>query len=1391
MAETVAATGEGRRERFVLRRHWGRRLINELLALTLLLLALLAGALVLLDTAPGHRFIVDRIAQVETATGLRIRVGRIEGSIYGEAKLKGVAVSDPQGVFLTSPEIVIDWAPGAWLYNNLHIDRLESKLIRLERLPKLRKTARKGPILPDFDIHIGRLKIDRLELAPGVSGTARAGSLTGEADIRAGRAMVGLQLAMLDGDRMAARLDAEPDRNRFDVDVRAIAPEDGLIPAIVGLKQPIDLSIAGDGTWASWRGSARLLVARRPAADLALAADSGRYRLSGKLAPSPFLKGRLQRLTSPVVRVSGNATFLKRVIDGELALASPSLRAVARGKVDLAASRYEELSLGVDLLRPPALFPNMTGRNVRMVWTLDGPMERADYAYRLTSPQVAFDKTGFLDVRAEGRGRLSPWPMRVPLLLKARAITGVGDVAGGILANISLEGMLAITPKLVRGEKLKLRSAKLNGTLSLLIDLKTGRFDIAISGGLKRYFIPGLGIVDVETQLKVVPGPGGKGSRVVGKAQAWVRRLDNSFFAGLMGGLPRLTTDLERGGDGVMHFTNLQLYSPKLRLSGQGIRRRDGTFLIEARGRQEEYGPLRLRLDGKIERPKVELFLERPNEALGIRDMRLFLDPNTQGFLYRADGQSRLGPFTSNGQILLPKGGRATIDIAALDVAGTTARGALRSDPGGFIGELRLAGGGINGTLGFAPVNGAQKIEAHLAASNVSLPGPPKLAVRSGRIDGTIILDEGRTTLDGVLSARGLTTSGITLARVTANAKLVNGSGQVRAALAGTRRTAFELVTLANVTPDRISVTGRGLLDRRPLTLESPAVITRVEGGWQVAPTAVRFAGGRGTLSGRTGDRPEFRADIERMPLQLLDIVWPKAGLGGMASGRIEYRWDGQPVGSANLRVRGLTRAGLVLASKPIDVGVNAMLNGGRAAMRAVAVSDGKTIGRAQAKFAPLGRGPIVAELMNAPMLLQLRYAGSADTLWRLSGVEIFDLSGPVAIGADIGGRLVDPQIRGSIKTDGARLESAVTGTIVERIQANGRFNGSRLIFSSLTGSTPGGGSLAGSGVVDFSGGKTGLDLKFQATRARLLARDDIAATVTGPLTVSSTGEGGTISGKLRLDSGRFTLGRASAAASVPQLQVRNTGQDADAEIELAELKPWKLDLDVNGGNLTVRGLGIDSRWTTDLKIGGSVDAPRFTGRADLIRGDYDFAGRNFRLERGVIRFRGETPPDPLLDIRAEAQVQGLDASVIVGGTGLHPEIRFASVPQLPQDELLSRILFGTSITNLSAPEAVQLASAVAALQSGSGNLDPINAVRRAVGLDRLRILPADVATGQKTAISAGKYIGRKLFVEVITDGQGYSATRVEYQVTRWLSLLSSISTIGRTSANVRVSKDY
>jgi translocation and assembly module TamB len=264
------------------RRSWLRRLAGELAALILALVLIAGLGLVLLDSAPGHRFIVDRVGKIETATGLRISIGRIDGSIFGKTKLRGVRVSDPQGVFLTSPEIELDWAPLAWLYNDLHIDRLEARKVRLERLPRLRR-GRGGPLLPGFDIEVGKLAIHRLEVAHAVSGRERVGSVNGAATIRAGRAMVDLRLALLDGDRVALRLDAQPEADRFDLDVRALAPADGLVAALTGVKRPIDLTIEGKGSWTRWRGTAQLLLSGRSTGTLALGADAGRWSLRRSL----------------------------------------------------------------------------------------------------------------------------------------------------------------------------------------------------------------------------------------------------------------------------------------------------------------------------------------------------------------------------------------------------------------------------------------------------------------------------------------------------------------------------------------------------------------------------------------------------------------------------------------------------------------------------------------------------------------------------------------------------------------------------------------------------------------------------------------------------------------------------------------------------------------------------------------------------------------------------------------------------------------------------------------------------------------------------------------------------------------------------------------------------
>jgi translocation and assembly module TamB len=1396
-AEEPAAAGEAPPVRR--RGRWASRVAKSAVGLLLALLVLLAAAAVLLDTAPGRRFLADRIAATAPDSGLRIQIGRIEGSIWGDTRLRDVRLYDPDGLFAESPLIRVDWQPLGWITNRLIIDDLQADLATLHRLPKLRPSDQPKPVLPGFDIHIGRLSVAQLRIGKAVTGAPRVASLAGEADIRRGRALVRLTGSVKGGgDRLALVLDAEPDRDRFDLDLRLDAPANGVAGAIVGTGRPISLAVEGDGRWSSWAGRARLDLSGRRTAELRLEAKAGRYGIAGWLAPAQFWTGRRARLTAPRVAVNGRGTFEERRLAGQLSLRSAALRAVAAGTVDLAGGRFRNLRVGVDLLSPPALFPNMLGERVRLTTVLNGAFRRADFAYRITSPRVQFNNTGFEDVRAEGRSRWSKEPVRVPLLLTARRVTGVGNVAGGILANLRVEGLLQVTRRELRGQALTLTSDKLRGKISLLVDLRNGQYDVALSGGVTRYLVPGLGLVDVTSELKVVRHPSGKGTLVTGKGRAWVRRFDNRFLAGLAGGLPYIEADLMRGNDGVLHFQNLKLSAPAIRAEGNGYRRRDGTFVFEGTGRQAKYGQFAITLDGRIERPRITLRLARPNEAMGLSDVLLNLEPAVAGYAYRAQGGSHLGPFTSRGAILLPRGSAAVIQIAALNVSNTGASGTLRADPGGFTGQLAVSGGGLSGRLAFSPVGDVQRIGIDLTADNARFAGPPPIAIRSGRLEGVALLDPAGTSLRGTLAARGLTRGPVSIANLTASGELRGGTGRISARIAGTRGRNFAFETVADIAPGRVRLSGQGSVDRRAIRLTEPALFTREGEAWRLHGASLAFAGGNATVSGVFGGAAtELNARMEAMPLAVLDIGWPELGLGGSASGTLGYRFPaggGEPSGDANLRVRGLTRSGLVLSSRPVDIGVAARLQGRSAGIRAVAVSDGRTIGRAQARLSPIGSGGNIGErLAAAPMVAQLRYNGAADTLWRLTGVELIDVSGAVAIGADARGTLNAPQIRGSLRTDNARVESAVTGMVVENVRASGRFGGSRLVLDSFGGTTKRGGTVSGRAALDLAGPKGfGMDIALQAEAAQLLDRDDLKAQVTGPIAIRSDGADGSISGRLRLVSGAFRLGSVTAAAQLARLNVRELNRADDDRPAPKRLTPWRLDLDVDApGRLMVTGLGINSEWGADLKVGGTVTEPRINGRADLIRGSYDFAGRRFDLERGVIRFLGESPVNPVLDITAEGGVQGLNAVIRVTGRGQRPEIAFTSTPALPQDELLSRLLFGTSITNLSAPEALQLAAAVASLNNSGGGLDPINAVRAATGLDRLRIVPADITTGQGTAIAAGKYLGRRVYVEVVTDARGYSATMVEYQITRWLSLLSSISTIGRESVNVRVSKDY
>jgi translocation and assembly module TamB len=257
----------------------------------------------------------------------------------------------------------------------------------------------------------------------------------------------------------------------------------------------------------------------------------------------------------------------------------------------------------------------------------------------------------------------------------------------------------------------------------------------------------------------------------------------------------------------------------------------------------------------------------------------------------------------------------------------------------------------------------------------------------------------------------------------------------------------------------------------------------------------------------------------------------------------------------------------------------------------------------------------------------------------------------------------------------------------------------------------------------------------------------------------------------------------------VPSGRARVSG-DADPITSLPS--NWKLDIRlVASDELYVTGMGLESEWSANLHVTGTSDAPRIAGDMELVRGTLGFAGRSFALETGRLSFNGGPATNPSLRVAAESEVDGTTVRVILGGTGNNPEISFSSTPALPQDEIMARILFGNSVAELSALQAVQLAASLNSLRGGADGLNPLGVLQSATGLDRLRILGADANTGRGTAVALGQYITNDVYVEIVTDARGYTASQIEISLTPALSLLSQISSFGTSDVSVRYRKDY
>lgn len=1374
------------------------RVLSAMVLTVLVLAALLYGAVRWLDTDAGHRFLVRQVPLYRPQSGLTVRLDRIDGSIFGAATLTGLRIGDPKGALAEVPVARLDWRPFDLLSNSLTIRSLVAPEVRLLRRPALRPSASER-VLPDIDIAIGRLTIDRLIVEAPVTGARRVLGLAARADIRAGRALVDLAALTVaapgraGGDTVKVMLDSEPDRDRFDVEALVRGPKDGAIAALIGIPHAVDLTLTGDGSWTVWQGRLAARLDGGRFADAAVTAREGLFGVAGEVRPAPLLSGVTARALGPVLRIDGTARLVQRRVTLAVTAASPALTANARGVANFGDESFEDLGLTARLRQPAALYPRLRAENLRLDARLAGSFARPLADWRLTATRAGWGDTIAMGVDAAGIAQPgAPLPVRI----RIGRVVGVGDTAEPLLRNIRIDGPVTLIDGGLAADRLTLATDRLRGTASARV--VGGETRIALAGDVPGYTVAGVGAADVNARVLILSDA--RGVTVTGPVRLAVRRLDNDAARRFLGGLPLITGDIALAPDLSLLIRNARIAAPDLTATLQGRRSPNGALAISATGTSRAYGGFSLGVTGQPTAPTIDLALARPGLSLGLADVKGRVVPvagSSGAWAFTVTGQSSYGPVAANGQVRTA--GPLTVDLAALTLAGVTGSGTLTQTAAGpFAGDLRFTGRGLNGTATLSAVNAVQRADITATARDASLDLDPPVAIGSGQVKLVVLLPEGGPEARGNFTLAGVERDGTSLTSASGDIAYAGGRGTITARLAGQSGVPFTLATTANLTPDQVTVTAEGTLDGRPIGFSGPAVLTRSAAGWTLAPVTITTGEGSAQVSGRFDGSSEVHARLDRLSLSLLGIAAPTLDFSGRLSGTLDVALgaDGVPSGNANLRIASLARAGIASSSLPIDVGLNAALGRAGILARAVIVRGDRVLGRAQARIGPVppGEAPIGQRLLRAPITGQIRYAGPAQAVWGLSGLEALDVRGPLAVDVALGGVVEDPQLNGRLATRGARAELAILGAVVDQVALDGRFTGARLELTRFAGRVGNDGSISGTGGIDLSAARAfPMDVRLQLKNAQLLRRDEGTGTATGTVRVATDEFGGVVSGRLTIDRARYQLGR-TAAAEVPVLPVTEVNAQVLGRRLTRYAAPtrWLLDLRVRGDRrLNTSGMGLEAEWQADVRVKGGVTTPEIFGRVQLVRGDYDFAGKRFTLTKGDLRFQGGYPPDPLIDISATTTQSGFTAQLDIDGTALRPTIAFSSTPALPEDEVLSRVLFGSSVTDLSAPEAVQLAAALASLRGGGGGLNPINAVRKGLGIDRLRILPADTTKGRKTAVAAGQYIGRSVYVELATDASGYTATNIEVSLTRSLSVLSELATLGGQSVNLRWKRDY
>ena len=534
------------------------------------------------------------------------------------------------------------------------------------------------------------------------------------------------------------------------------------------------------------------------------------------------------------------------------------------------------------------------------------------------------------------------------------------------------------------------------------------------------------------------------------------------------------------------------------------------------------------------------------------------------------------------------------------------------------------------------------------------------------------------------------------------------------------------------------------------------------------------LTGGPLSLSGRVakGDGP---VDLRQLSLDTAGLTLRAEGQG-----------PGAPI-NTTARISNLARLAPGFPGPLSARGTVQLLEdwGQRVAVNLTAEGPGGTVASVSGNVQDYGQSLNISANGSVPLGLANRFISPRA----VQGTASYDLR--------INGAPQLASVSGDISTNGARATLPTYGVVIQNITGRAALSSGRMTLE-VQGQSRAGGNLRVDGPIRLTP-PFPADLTIALNGLRVTDPDLYKTSATGQLTLDGPLAGGASLG------GALTLGETNIR--VPSSSPVNTqglrgvqhvndsaaaratrtraGLTSDATQSDKAASAIALDLVINAPNrIFVRGRGLDAELGGRLQLRGSSASITPSGQISLIRGRFDILGKRLDLTEGQITLRGAL--DPYLRFVAETDAGEITAQVIMEGLASAPEVRFTSTPELPQEEVVARLIFGRGLDKISGFQAAQLASAIATLRGGGPGI--LGTFRSELGLDDLDVTTTDDGA---TEVSAGSYISDNVYSEITADSEGRQQIDLNLDVSRNVTLRGRASSDGNTGVGIFFEKDY